>query len=77
MCIINLKVSSKNGHVVGVKSVRDGDELMVISQKGMIVRTPVKHIRATGRSTQGVRVISLKDGDTVSALASVVKVEES
>ena len=74
--IINIKISSKNGPVVGIKSVKDDDEIMIITQHGMIVRTPVKNVRATGRSTQGVRLISLKDKDTVSAVASVVKEEQ-
>ncbi len=74
--IINIKISSRNGPIVGIKTVRDNDEIMIITQQGMIVRTPVKNIRATGRSTQGVRLISLKDKDTVSAIASVVVEEE-
>lgn len=71
--IINIKISSKNGSVVAVKSVKDDNEIMIITQNGMIVRIPVKGIRATGRATQGVRLISLKDKDTVSAVARVVK----
>ncbi|MFH0732828.1 MAG: DNA gyrase subunit A [Candidatus Omnitrophota bacterium] len=74
--IINLKISAKNGPVVAIKSVKDGDEIMIITQQGMIVRTPVKDIRTTGRSTQGVRAISLKGNDTVSAVASVFAEEE-
>ena len=48
---------------------------MIITQHGMIVRTPVENVRVTGRSTQGVKLISLKDKVTVSAVASVVKEE--
>ncbi len=73
--IINIKVSVRNGPVIGIKTVKDGDEIMIITQQGMMVRTPVKDIRTIGRSTQGVKLISLKDKDTVSAVASVVKEE--
>lgn len=74
--IINIKISAKNGPVVGVKSVKDSDEIMIITQQGMIVRTPVKDIRVIGRSTQGVKLISLKGDDIVSSIASVVADEE-
>ncbi len=74
--IINLKISAKNGAVIGIKSVKDGDEVMIITSQGMIVRTPVKNIRATGRSTQGVKLIALKDKDTVSAIANVAAEEK-
>ncbi|MDD5236140.1 MAG: DNA gyrase subunit A [Candidatus Omnitrophica bacterium] len=74
--IINLKVTDKNGMVVSLEVVSDEDEVMAITQKGMIVRCPVKDIRATGRNTQGVRLISLEKGDTVTAIAKVVTKEE-
>ncbi|MBN1405876.1 MAG: DNA gyrase subunit A [Candidatus Omnitrophica bacterium] len=74
--IINIKISPKIGAVVGIKTVHDGDEVMVMTHSGMVVRIPVKDIRSTSRSTQGVRIISLKDKDNVSAIASVVKDED-
>ncbi|MFH1406436.1 MAG: DNA gyrase subunit A [Candidatus Omnitrophota bacterium] len=70
--IINIKVTKKNGTVVGIKTVSDKDEIMIITQTGMIVRTPVKDIRTIGRSTQGVRVISIKEKDRVASIATVV-----
>jgi DNA gyrase subunit A len=73
--VINLKVVEKNGNVVGIKSVKDPDEIMLISQQGMVVRVPVAGISNVGRSTQGVRVISLKAGDKLTAVASVVAKE--
>ena len=70
---INVKTTEKTGLAVGLKMVADGDEVMIITEKGAIVRTPVKGIRISGRSTQGVKVIGLKDNeDKVSAVASVV-----
>jgi DNA gyrase subunit A len=74
--IINIKVTSKNGQAVRLKSVSDNDELMVITQNGMFLRCPVKDIRSTGRSAQGVRLIKLADKDRVSSVGHVV-VEEA
>jgi DNA gyrase subunit A len=73
--VINLKVVEKNGNVVGIKSVKDEDEIMLISQQGMVVRVPVAGISNVGRSAQGVRVISLKPGDKLTSVASVVAKE--
>src|SRR5208337_4801751 len=57
--IINIKTTDRNGKVVAMKSIRDADELMIITQNGMIVRTGVSELRTIGRATQGVRIISL------------------
>lgn len=70
--IINIKVAEKNGHVVGVLAVMKDDEVMTVSKKGMIVRCPPKDIRETGRSTMGVRLISLDKSDEVTSVANVV-----
>ena len=75
--IINIKASARNGKVVGMKSVRDADELMLITQAGMIVRTGVIEMRTIGRATQGVRVIALKPGDGLVAVARVVAEDNS
>ncbi len=74
--IINVKVTNKNGAAVGLKIVNDQDELMVITVKGMIVRCSVKDIRSTGRSAQGVHIIKLDSGDSVSSIAHVVPEEK-
>jgi DNA gyrase subunit A len=74
--ILNIKVTKKNGEVVGAKTVADKDEIMIITQNGMIVRCNIKDIRVTGRNAQGVRIISLKEKDKVSSIASVVAEEE-
>lgn len=73
--IINIKVTSKNGKVVSLTVVADGDELMLITESGMIVRCPVDQIRTTARSTQGVKLISLKGKDKVTSIAKVVAKE--
>ncbi|MFH1380873.1 MAG: DNA gyrase subunit A, partial [Candidatus Omnitrophota bacterium] len=74
--IINLKVTQKNGLVVGLHTASDRDELMIITEKGMVVRCAVKDIRATGRSAQGVRTIKLDKGDKVASVAKIVEEEE-
>ncbi len=74
--IINLKIVDKNGSVVGIKSVKEDTEIMLISIKGMVVRVAANGISKVGRSTQGVRVINLKAGDKLTAIAKVVAKEE-
>jgi DNA gyrase subunit A len=74
--IINIKVTGKNGEAVGMKTVSDKDEIMLITEKGMIVRSPIKDIRSTGRSTQGVRLMKLDGNDKVSSIAKIVPEDE-
>jgi DNA gyrase subunit A len=66
-------VTAKNGKVVGTASVRDGDEIMLITKDGMVTRTKVENIRIVGRNTQGVRVMSPNEGDRIMALAKVAQ----
>ncbi len=70
--IINIRTTNRNGPVVAMKSVREQDELMMITSNGMIVRTGVSELRAIGRATQGVRVIGLREGDHLVAVARVI-----
>ncbi|MDO8580474.1 MAG: DNA gyrase subunit A [Candidatus Omnitrophota bacterium] len=74
--IINVKVTERNGHVIGVLSVMPDDEVMTVTKQGMIVRCPPSDVRQTGRSAVGVRLISLDKGDTVSSVANVVAKDE-
>ncbi|MFC1804832.1 DNA gyrase C-terminal beta-propeller domain-containing protein, partial [Candidatus Omnitrophota bacterium] len=74
--IINIKVTSKNGQAVGMKTVSDKDGLMVITQHGVFLRCAVKDIRVTGRAAQGVHLIKLHAKDRVSCIASLVVEEE-
>jgi len=69
--VINMKTTSKTGKVVAVLSVREDTDLMIVSQNGKIIRIESSTIRQVGRSTQGVRLVSLEDGDKVAA-ASVI-----
>ncbi len=70
--VINMNVTDKTGPVVSCMTVQEEDEVMIITSKGMVVRTPVNGIRIIGRATQGVKVIRLKEEDTVVAVARVV-----
>jgi len=74
--IINIKVTEKNGRVAGIITVNVDDEILAVTQKGMVVRCPVKDIRQSGRNTQGVRLISLEKSDTVASIAKVVSKDE-
>ncbi|MDI3327738.1 MAG: DNA gyrase subunit A, partial [Alicyclobacillaceae bacterium] len=69
--IKTLHVTSRNGHVVGLKMVREDDDLMLITTTGVAIRMHVKEISTLGRNTQGVKLISLKDGEEVSTVAKV------
>ena len=69
--VINIKATRRNGRVLGVLGVRDGDEVMIISSRGMMIRVPVASIRAIGRNTQGVKLINLKAKDRVVSLTGV------
>lgn len=74
--VINVKTSDRNGEVVSIKEVLDNDELILITKKGIANRQPVKDIKVIGRNTQGVRLISLKEGDLVTDVARFVKEDE-
>ncbi|MBN2052314.1 DNA gyrase subunit A [Candidatus Woesearchaeota archaeon] len=67
----NILCSDRNGKVVDVKAVTDNDEIMVVSQKGIIIRMPVKNINVIGRNTQGVRIMKLEEKDKVVSIAKV------
>jgi DNA gyrase subunit A len=71
--VIGIQASPRNGAIVGAVQVFDGDEIMLISDKGTLVRTRVDEISVQGRNTQGVRLIKLKEGET---LVGVERVEE-
>ena len=70
-----MKRTQKTGDVVNIKTVTDEDELMVISNKGKIIRLKVGDIPTQGRSTQGVRLITLEQGERVVAVAKLAEKE--
>ena len=74
--IITMKTGEKTGNVVGALTVTDKDELMLITTKGQMVRTRVKEIRAVGRNTMGVKLMDLRNGEKLQAIAPVVSQAE-
>jgi DNA gyrase subunit A len=70
--IINIQTSDRNGKVVGMAYVSEDDEVMLISQQGMILRMKAGDVRVIGRATQGVRLIEMEEGDRVVAIAKLV-----
>ncbi len=74
--IITMKTGDKTGDVVGALTVRDADELMLITNKGQMVRTRVKEIRETGRNTMGVKLMDLKGAEKLQGIAPVVANED-
>jgi len=71
--VITIKVNERNGPVKAVLNVGPEDELIVTSKGGMIIRIPVSELRVMGRATQGVRIMRLRSGDAVSAVARMAK----
>ena len=71
--VINIKTTDRNGTVVAIKTVADDDEIMAISQNGIVIRTQASGISVIGRNTQGVRIMRLREGDKVTTVAKVVK----
>ena len=70
--IITMKTGDKTGGVVGALTVRDTDEIMLITVGGQMVRIPVTGIREAGRNTMGVKLVNLDGGDKLQAIAQVV-----
>jgi DNA gyrase subunit A len=74
--IITMKTGEKTGDVVGALTVRESDEMMLITNKGQMVRTRVKEIRETGRNTMGVKLMDLRNSEKLQAIAPVVSQAE-
>jgi DNA gyrase subunit A len=74
--IFTIKITPKNGRVVGVLQVSDDDEIIIIASSGKLIRTKASNISIIGRSTQGVRLIDLANDDRVVSIARVVEKEE-
>ena len=71
-----ISITEKTGKLVTLKSVSDSDDLMIINKSGIAIRMQVEDLRVMGRATQGVKVISIKEGDSIAAVAKVMKDEE-
>ena len=67
-----ISITDKTGNLVSIKNVADGDDLMIINKSGIAIRMEVNTLRVMGRATQGVKLINLKDSDSIAAVAKVV-----
>jgi DNA gyrase subunit A len=74
--VIGMKTSERNGSIVGAVQVFEGDEIMLISDKGTLVRTRTEEISSQGRNTQGVRLIKLKEGENLVGLERIEEPDE-
>jgi DNA gyrase subunit A len=73
--VINMKTTLKTGNVVAILSVKEDSELVIVSQSGKIIRLDSSTIRQAGRSTQGVRLVTLEEGDKVAAASVIPETE--
>lgn len=71
-----INITSKTGDLISIKSVTEEDDLMIINRSGITIRLAVDKIRKAGRATQGVRLINLRDNDSIAAVARVVKSQD-
>ncbi|MBR2227213.1 MAG: DNA gyrase subunit A [Bacteroidales bacterium] len=74
--VMTLKITEKTGAVVAIKNVTDEDDLMIINRSGLTIRMPVSTIRVAGRATQGVKLVSIREGDAIAAVSVVAHSDE-
>ena len=72
-----INITEKTGKLVSIQAVTDENDLMIINRSGIAIRTSVDQIRLAGRATQGVKVINLREGDSIASVVAVPKTEES
>ena len=71
-----INVTEKTGKLISIQAVTDDNDLMIINRSGLTIRTSADQIRVAGRATQGVRVINLREGDSIASVTAVPKTEE-
>jgi DNA gyrase subunit A len=69
--VISMNVTEKTGQVISIKEVSDQDDIVIITEKGLVIRQHVRSIRVMGRNTQGVRLIHMREGDSIADVARV------
>ncbi len=74
--VITVKTGEKTGNLISIMEINDNDELVIITNSGMVIKQGVKKIRVMGRATQGVKLINLKEGDSIADVAKVVSDDE-
>ncbi|MEZ5199513.1 MAG: DNA gyrase C-terminal beta-propeller domain-containing protein [Bacteroidales bacterium] len=72
-----LNITPKTGDLIAIKAVFDSDDLMIINRSGIIIRMAVSDLRTMGRATQGVRLINIREGDSIASVARVEFDEET
>ena len=71
-----ISITEKTGNLVAIKNVTDSDDLMIINKSGIAIRLEIDNLRVMGRATQGVRLIKVRDGDAIAAVAKVMSDDE-
>ena len=71
-----INVTDKTGKLISIQAVTDDNDLMIINRSGLTIRTSADQIRVAGRATQGVRVINLREGDSIASVTAVPKTED-
>ncbi|WP_242134784.1 DNA gyrase subunit A [Aestuariivivens marinum] len=71
-----ISITEKTGNLVAIKNVTDADDLMIINKSGIAIRMAVEDLRVMGRATQGVKLINLRNGDSIAAVAKVMHDED-
>ncbi|NLK26028.1 MAG: DNA gyrase subunit A [Euryarchaeota archaeon] len=74
--VITIRTTDRNGSVVSVRTISDDDQILITTHQGKVIRVPAKEIRTMGRSTQGVTIMNLADGDKITAVARLVGMAE-
>jgi DNA gyrase subunit A len=75
--VISIQVDERNGKVIGALQVQDNDEIMLISDRGILVRTRVSEISVIGRNTRGVKLINLSEGEKLIGLQCIAEIEKT
>jgi len=70
--VINIKTSARNGNVIGIKTVMDHDEIILITEQGIVIRMSVSDVSVIGRNTLGVRIMKLRENDKVKTVARII-----
>jgi DNA gyrase subunit A len=73
--VITIKTTQRNGMVVGILEVHDDEDIMLVSDRGKIIRIPVRHISVISRNTQGVKLIDMEPGERVVSTACLAEKE--
>ena len=71
-----INITDKTGKLIAIKNVTENNDLMIIEKSGLTIRMAVTDIRVAGRATQGVKLINIKDGDSIAAVSTVEKNNE-